>query len=82
MKMGIIARDSITGFEGRVTAICEYITGCHQALVQPRVKDDGTFVEPRWIDLDRLTEQLGAPFELPAKQGGSTPGFDLEAPAR
>lgn len=54
MKIGDKVRDQITGFEGVVTGRCQYITGCEQALVQPPVSKDGTFVEAHWFDEDRL----------------------------
>lgn len=55
IELGMTVTDKITGFSGVVTGRCEYISGCHQVLIQPRVKDTGEFVDSRWMDEDRLT---------------------------
>ncbi len=54
MKLGDKVHDHITGFEGVITARCEYITGCTQMCVQPPAKD-GAFVDAKWFDDDRLS---------------------------
>ena len=46
--------DDITGCTGIVTGWATYITGCNQALVQPKAKEGGEFVEAHWWDEDRL----------------------------
>lgn len=55
IKLGQRVKDRVTNFEGIATGRCQYITGCDRILVQPPVKDDGTFVESRWVDDTRLT---------------------------
>ena len=75
---GCSVRDVITGFTGIVTGVVYYITGCNQALVQPRTKDDGSFVESRWFDFDRL-ETSG---EVVAQLVINDPGFDAPAPRK
>lgn len=78
IELGQTVRDVITGHSGIVTGRCSYITGCNQVLVQPRLKADGDFVEPRWLDEDRA-ELLDVPtFELHPVN----PGFDKPAPIR
>jgi len=47
------AKDMITGFEGVITGRADYITGCNQYLIQP-IKEDGEFIESRWMDENRL----------------------------
>ena len=71
-------RDSITGFSGIFTGTCDYITGCKQALIQPRVKEDGDFVESRWLDMDRLEIVASKPIELAVSDNGP----DKPAPRR
>lgn len=78
VTLGHTVSDAITGFTGIVTGRCEYITGCTQALVQPRVKEDGDFVESRWIDEDRLTVVSDEPIVLDVKKNGP----DKPAPRR
>lgn len=77
-EMGQKVKDKITGFTGVVTARCQYISGCNQSLVQPPVKDDGTFVDSKWFDEDRL-EALDAP---KVAVEVTNPGFDIPAPIR
>lgn len=67
-------KDRITGFAGIVTGRVEYLTGCRQYLIQPRMKKNGTSSpEPTWLDEDRLvaskTKNLGGPqtHEAPKK---------------
>ena len=56
LKLGMQVEDKITGFKGTLTAKAEYITGCTQYLVSPRVDKDGKHVDGRWIDDERLGE--------------------------
>lgn len=53
-RMGQKATDKLTGFTGKVTGQARYITGCDQFLVQPPCKEDGTYVDGRWFDENRL----------------------------
>jgi hypothetical protein len=70
--------DKLTGFKGLVTGRCEYLTGCHQVLVQPRVNAENEFVEPRWFDEDRAELLDGRIVSLQTVN----PGFDKEPPKR
>jgi len=78
MQLGIKAKDKITGFEGVVTGVCKYISGCNQALLTPPVKD-GAYVEPHWFDVQRVEALEGVPVVL---DNSETPGFDKAAPKR
>lgn len=53
LKIGLKAKDIITGFNGVIIGKCSYITGCDQYLIQPELKD-GSWVESRWLDENRL----------------------------
>ena len=79
ISLGSRATDRITGFSGVVTGRCEYITGCNQLLIQPRVGTDGGHREPHWFDEQRL--QVGTEPVLQL-DNGSTPGFDRAPPKR
>ena len=79
IELGLLVRDSITGFQGYVTGHCEYITGCNQSLLQPACKPDNEFVESRWFDDDRLTVVVFSPITLPSK---TADGPDREAPRK
>ena len=76
IKLGHQIEDKITGFQGAVIGIVEYLTGCKQLLIQPRVKD-GAWVESHWIDVDRadvIGVAIGGDLEI------ATKGGDKEAP--
>ena len=73
---GKTVKDKISGFTGTVTGGSSYITGCVQLLVQPRLKEDGSFNDARWFDEDRL-EILGskAVTLTVSKVGSDTPAM-------
>ena len=50
----MIAKDIITGFTGKVTAICRYITGKDRCGVSA-LNSKGEPVE-EWFDIERLIE--------------------------
>jgi len=56
IELGKKVKDSITGFSGVVTGRADYITGCRQYCVTPRVSQ-GKMVESNWIDEDRLLKK-------------------------
>lgn len=51
---GDILKDKITGFQGTVTGRADYLTGCNQYLIVPKVKKDGEWKDGRWFDEQRL----------------------------
>lgn len=78
-QLGNTYKDKITGFVGVCVAHVEYLTGCNQSLLTPKVKSDGTMMEPVWFDDDRV--------ELVAKAKRvelvrTAAGFDKPAPKR
>lgn len=80
IELGSKVKDSITGFVGVVTARAEYLSGCHQLLVQPPTDDKGEYKEPHWFDEQRvLVDRQTAPIKL---DNGATPGFGTPAPKR
>lgn len=52
--IGRTAKDKVTGFSGIVTGVVHYLTGCHQALVVPKVKEAHEMPTGQWIDVQRL----------------------------
>jgi hypothetical protein len=85
VELGTPVSDSITGFTGVVTGRVEYITGCHQLLVQPPVKKDGELIEPRWFDEPRcvVAKKGGLGRRVrDALAGADRPGADRPAPRR
>jgi hypothetical protein len=79
IEMGRKYRDKITGFEGVATGYVEYITGCNQVLLAPRVKEDGNKVGSEWYDEQRL-ELVGE--EIIKLDNGINPGCDMAAPIK
>lgn len=80
ISLGQTVTDKITGFKGVVTARCEYISGCDQALVSPPVDDKGKIDDGRWFVVQRLEVDATAP--VITLDNGDTPGCDLPAPVR
>jgi hypothetical protein len=80
IELGHTYKDKITGFTGVATGYVQYLTGCNQALIQPRINDDGAMRDSVWFDQQRLEEQAGVP--AVTLDNGSTPGCDRAAPRR
>jgi hypothetical protein len=79
MKLGVIARDKISGFKGTVTGKASYLTGCDTYLLQPELVN-GSFVEGRWFDEARLIEE-GAGISA-SEVTGDKNGADIPAPIK
>lgn len=79
MNLGETARDRITGFEGVVTGLALYISGCDQALLAPPVDKEGRFRDGLWFDIRRLVRIDGPTIVL---DNGAPPGCDRAAPKR
>jgi hypothetical protein len=54
LKIGVEVCDRITGFRGIITGKTEYISGCVQWLVKPKLDKDGKDVPGLWIDTVQL----------------------------
>lgn len=75
-KMGYHAKDLVTGFQGIITGFARYITGCDQVCLTPPVKGDGTVIEGRWFDTNRIKLMSDKPeVKLDTKEdkGGPSP---------
>lgn len=80
IELGTTYKDKITGFVGVATGFVKYISGCNQALIQPRISDDGAMRESQWFDQQRLEPVPNVP--VVALDNGETPGCDRAAPRR
>lgn len=56
VELGKKAKDTVTGFEGTVTALCSYITGEDQILISPIVIPGTPVSEPQWFGEGRVIE--------------------------
>lgn len=54
IKLGQKVKDKVTGFEGITTARVEYLNGCIQFCVKPKVSDDGKMPEGQYLDIAQL----------------------------
>lgn len=81
IQLGQTVKDSITGVEGVVVGTAQYLTGCQQACVQPRGKEDDTTKVPGsiWIDEDRLIVLVKGIVALPRRTAN---GCDVAPPTR
>ena len=79
IQLGQKVKDKITGFTGVITGVCDYLSGCNQALVVPPVKADGSYTDGHWFDVQRLDVVDAARLVL---DNGATPGCDIPAPIR
>lgn len=71
-KLGKTFTDTITGFKGVATGRIEYISGCNQLLITPKVGADGTLKDGAWFDEQRCVEEAQ---ETKVKlNNGKTPG--------
>lgn len=52
--LGYTATDKVSGFTGMITSVCFDLYGCAQALVTPRLTNDGKFADSAWLDPVRL----------------------------
>lgn len=52
--MGKTVQDRITGFEGIITGISSYLTGCDQVCITPKSKDDNLKNDSIWLDTSRV----------------------------
>lgn len=54
IKLGQEVRDKITGFTGTAIAEIEYLFGCNQFGVSPRMNDNGEIKDAEFFDVGRM----------------------------
>jgi len=70
IKLGNLIRDKVTGFEGIATARVEYINGCVQYCIKPKMGKDKKMPEGEYIDLDQLEVVGNGIYIEPEPTGG------------
>lgn len=80
IELGKTYADKITGFSGVATGHVNYISGCNQVLLAPKVDGDGKLRDSQWFDEQRLELQGTQPQVV--LDNSRTPGPDREAPKR
>ena len=78
IKLGDVARDTITGFTGVVIADTRWLHGCRRLTLQPRELKDGkpiesvTFDEPQLAMIEEAcvdgTDDTGGPLLAPTRR--------------
>ena len=76
IKLGQKVQDKVTGFTGVATARIEYINGCVQYCVKPKVGADGKMVEGEYLDQQQL-EVLSDEVKIKSSETG---GLQLDCP--
>lgn len=70
---GCLAKDKITGFTGIITGKIEWMYGCNQYCLNPKVTNDGELKEANWFDEGRIEiiENFINPDEVKVETNGS-----------
>ena len=79
MKLGVSAKDKITGFKGIVMGRAKYLTGCDQFFIQPQVTNNESYVDGKWFDEGRI-EVIGDGINAGAVAGEQN-GCDITPPS-
>lgn len=56
MRLGVKAKDVVSGLEGIITARCQYLNGCVQYCLTPSVGADGKKPDSFYIDEGQIVE--------------------------
>lgn len=75
-NFGKLVRDKVTGFEGVVIGRCDYLYGCSQYGIVPKVDKDGKTGEVHWFDAGRI-EVVGAGVSVESVQADE-PGAESQ----
>ncbi len=71
-KLGVKVKDSVTGMQGIVIGRLEYLNGCKQYDVQPKMLKDGKRADNWWIDGNQLTKVGEAVRVRKTRTGGAS----------
>lgn len=71
IKLGALARDTITGYTGVVIAITDWLNGCRRITIQSKELKDGKPVDNCTFDLEQLdlVEEVRSK-AIPTPKGG------------
>jgi hypothetical protein len=71
-NFGKKGKDKVTGFEGMITAKCNYMYGCSQYLLTPKIDKDGKKLDGEWFDEGRveILKPMIEPKSVKAKKPG------------
>lgn len=80
IELGVEAKDKITGFKGIITGRCQYLFGCDQYLITPKVDKTGSKPEGHWMDEGRI-EIIGEGINPEEVQTDEPGGIHCDAPS-
>lgn len=75
-ELGVRLRDKVSEVEGICIGRIEYLNGCVQYAIKPKVTKDGKVHEAEWIDSQQI-EQIGDGIKVASKVTG---GMNMGAP--
>lgn len=70
LKLGDVAKDSITGFTGVIVCISEWLNGCRRLSLQPQQLDDGKMLEAHTFDAEQIVRVEAGVDTPPEPHGG------------
>lgn len=70
LKLGDKAKCQISGFEGTIVAITEWLNGCRRITIQPSALHDGKPVENSTFDAEQIEKVEESPPLSPTRTGG------------
>jgi hypothetical protein len=71
--LGAKATDRVTGFSGTITGRSDFIAGCRQYCITPKVGSDGKILDSHWFDEERIdVDEANSVPVTPTKTGGPT----------
>lgn len=82
IKLGDLARDTITGFKGVVIAEVNWLHGCRRLTLQPQGLKDGKPVESSTFDEPQLELVTADAYGSTRKTGGPRPEPNRRADPR
>jgi len=54
ISLGNEVKDTVTGFTGTATSRIEYLNGCKQICIKPKMVKDGEMPEGQYIDIQQV----------------------------
>lgn len=78
IELGKEVADKVSGFQGIAPSRCEYLNGCIQYGVTPKVVIDGKYPDTQYLDENQI-EIIGDGVEVESKKTG---GPQFNAPPR
>ena len=83
IKLGDMVEDTVSGFTGIVTSTVNYLNGCFQYGVTPRVGKDGKMPEVQYIDAAQVKRRGPGVNYNPGDETAEAPsGFRADAPKK